>query len=246
MKAFLLAAGLGTRLWPITEEIPKCLIPINGKPLLQIWFELCEIHGITDVLINTHYLANQVTDFIKQKRDATSHLSIKLTYEPDLLGSAGTIFKNRNFVENEKEFFVLYADNLTNIDLGKLIKFHKSHGDLFTMGLFKTDRPTTCGIAELDGNGGVISFEEKPKVPRANLAAAGIYVASPEIFKFFPHYEGKDVDDPLDLGFHVLPKLIGHMYGYLIDGYLLDIGDMASYQRAQREWPTISSSFLGH
>lgn len=260
MKAFLLAAGLGTRLRPLTERIPKCLVPINGKPLLQIWLELCQNHGITEILINTHHLPNKVEEYFKVNGYSLSvnkdvkpgdgqltknlltngrkGLKVILSYESILLGSAGTLLSNRDFVENEDEFFILYGDNLTDADLTNLLMFHRGHGELFSMGLFKTDRPTTCGIAELDGKGKIISIEEKPKNPKTNLAAAGIYVASPEIFKCFPKF-GEEMNGPLDIGFHVLPKLIGHMYGYLINEYLLDIGDMESYQKAQREGPTI-------
>lgn len=264
MKAFLLAAGLGTRLRPLTHTIPKCLIPINGKPLLQIWLDLCQNHGINEIFINTHHLPHLVEDYfkingyslffdrkikLKNREDQLTNnlltyegkgLKIILSYEPSLLGSAGTILANQGFVEGEKEFFILYADNLTNVNLGDLLYFHRSHGDLFTMGLFKTERPKTCGIAELDGDGKIVSFEEKPRNPETNFAAAGVYVASPSIFELFPNKEGKNINEPLDLGFHILPKLTGHMYGYLINEYLLDIGDMKSYQKAQKEWPSIS------
>lgn len=265
MKAFLLAAGLGTRLRPLTYTIPKCLIPINGKPLLQIWLDLCQHHGINEIFINTHHLPHLVEDYfkingyslfcdrkikLKNREDLLTNnlltyegkgLKIILSYEPSLLGSAGTILANQGFVEEEKEIFILYADNLTNVNLGDLLYFHRSHRDLFTMGLFKTERPKKCGIAELDGDGRVISFEEKPKRPKTNFAAAGVYVASPKIFNFSKNNQGDDSNRPLDLGFHILPKLVGHMYGYLLKDYLLDIGDMKSYEKAQREWSTIST-----
>jgi mannose-1-phosphate guanylyltransferase len=158
-----------------------------------------------------------------------------------LLGSAGTLIANQKFVEGENEFLILYADNLTNANLTGLIKFHRGHGDLFTMGLFRTDNPTSCGIAELNENGKILSFEEKPKRPKTNFAAAGVYVASPKIFGFFNKGKRDHLNNPLDLGFHILPKLVGHMHGYLINEFLLDIGDMESYIRAQREWSTIST-----
>jgi len=257
MKAFLLAAGLGTRLRPLTDTIPKCLVPIDGKPLLQIWLDLCQQHRVTEVLVNTHHLPHLVREYFEvngckayadKNKAEELNLStyqhgatrIYLTYEPVLLGSAGTILANREFVDDEKDFFILYGDNLTNANLSELIRFHRSHGELFTMGLFKTDRPTSCGIAELNGDGKIISFEEKPKSPKTNLAAAGVYAASPKIFNFFPNDHREDYLKPLDLGFHILPKLAGHMYGHVIDDYLLDIGDMESYQKAREEWPRIS------
>lgn len=91
MKAFLLAAGLGTRLRPLTDTIPKCLVPINGKPLLQYWIDLFEKHGIDEVCINLHYLSDQVVNFIKAN---PSKIKWHLSYEPELLGSGGTIFSN--------------------------------------------------------------------------------------------------------------------------------------------------------
>jgi len=260
MKAFLLAAGLGTRLRPLTDKIPKCLVPISGKPLMQIWLDLFQKHGITDILINTHHLPHLVEKYFKENGYSLSvnrieetafpnnlstydlgQLRITLSYEPILLGNAGTLLAHRKFVEGEKEFFIVNSDNLTNANLTELAKFHRSHDELFTMGLFKTDRPTACGIAQLDGNGKVVSFEEKPATPKTNLAAAGIYVASPEIFKFFPRKEEIGPYTPMDLGFHVLPRLVGRMYGYLIKDYLLDIGDFSNYQKAQLDWPKISS-----
>jgi len=265
MKAFLLAAGLGTRLRPLTDKIPKCLVPINGKPLLQIWLELCQIHGVTEILINTHHLPHKVQEYFEvngykllvNKRDKkiqgpnsstyylstynSDHMKVVLSYEIELLGSAGTLLVNREFVDNEKEFFILYSDNLTNFNLTELIRFHRSHGKLFTMGLFKTDKPTFCGIAELDEDGRVTSFEEKPKRPKTNFAAAGVYVASPKIFEFFQDDQREELSLPIDLGFHILPKLIGQIYGFVIKDYLLDIGDMESYKKAQKDWLTISN-----
>jgi mannose-1-phosphate guanylyltransferase len=109
------------------------------------------------------------------------------------------------------------------------------------MGLFKTDKPTFCGIAELDEDGRVTSFEEKPKRPKTNFAAAGVYVASPKIFEFFQDDQREELSLPIDLGFHILPKLIGQIYGFVIKDYLLDIGDMESYKKAQKDWLTISN-----
>lgn len=261
MKAFLLAAGLGKRLRPLTNNIPKCLLPINGKPLLRVWLELCQKHEITDVLINTHHLHHLVENYFKDNAYSSSinrnektpfsnklstydhgQLRIILSYEPILQGSAGTLLANRGFVEGAEDVFILYADNLTNANLTEVAKFHRSGDELFTIGLFKTDRPRARGIAELDEDGKVVSFEENPRNPKTTFAAAGIYVASPEIFKCFPSNDGTGSSTPMDLGFNVLPRLVGRMYGYLIQEYLLDIGDMSSYQKAQMDWATISHS----
>src|SRR5690349_17666261 len=107
MKAFLLAAGLGTRLRPITDTLPKCLVPVNGRPLLSYWMDLLEEYGVTDVLINLHYLPDPVRRFADEY---TGGVKIHLMMEEELLGSAGTLHANRDFVEGEEQFFILYAD----------------------------------------------------------------------------------------------------------------------------------------
>ena len=126
MKAFLMAAGLGTRLRPITNTIPKCMVPIQGKPLLAWWMDLFEKHGVSDVLINTHYLPESVRKFIDlYNKNPEHHTKMIESYEPILLGSAGTLRKNRDFVVGENSFLICYADNLTNADLTALAAFHK-------------------------------------------------------------------------------------------------------------------------
>lgn len=232
MKAYLLAAGLGTRLRPITNEIPKCLVPICGKPLLQWWVELFEKHGISDVLINTHYLPAPVREFIN-KNNRSFPVKLYESYEKELVGSGGTVRNNKAFVENEEDFLIAYADNLTNANLSELIEFHgENDGDL-TMALFRTNRPKECGIAALDDNHRIIAFVEKPVEPKSNLANAGIYVASKSIFELMPE------ESFLDFGKDVLPKLIGKMYGWEVKNYLLDIGTMGNYEKAQKDWGEI-------
>ena len=117
--AIVLAAGKGTRLRPLTFQTPKCLVPICGKPLLDYWFDLFELYGIDEILINTSHLAGTVEKHIK---DHSRDLRIKVVYEEVLLGSGGTIKKNRDFVTGEESFFIFYADNLTDINLHDMIE----------------------------------------------------------------------------------------------------------------------------
>src|SRR5215472_34757 len=138
MRAFLLAAGSGTRLHPLTDDLPKCLLPIQGVPLLQIWLENCRACGISEVLINTHAHAQKVRDFVSSK-NGRPHIWIK--EEKELLGSAGTLRDNRGFVVGEQEFFVLYADVLTNIDLRELLAFHRRKKMLATLGIYQVPDP---------------------------------------------------------------------------------------------------------
>jgi mannose-1-phosphate guanylyltransferase len=228
MKAFLLAAGYGTRLKPITDTIPKCLVPINDKPLLGWWIKLFQKHNISEVLINTHYLSHQVSDYIAGLN--VPGMKIKVVYEPELLGSGGTVSNNLDFVNDQEDFLVCYADNLTCVDLSKLISFHQSHSEILTMGLFYTNNPSQCGIATLNEADIITQFVEKPQNPQSNLANAGIYVTNKEICNYFPE------KTTFDFGNHVLPALINRMKGYVFSEYLLDIGTLANYRQASEEW----------
>ena len=234
MKAFLLAAGLGTRLRPLTLTIPKCLVPIHGKPLLQWWVELFSQHGIHEVMINTHYLREPVAEFIRVNNSSHSGVTLHEAYEPELSGSGGMVRDNRDFVDGEDDFLIAYADNLTDTNLTALQNFHENtclkNGGLLSMALFRANHPEQCGIASLDDTLRITAFTEKPKNPSSNLANAGIYIASSEIFSFIP---GEGV---ADFGKDVLPQLVGRMYGWETDGYLLDIGTPENYQKAQDEW----------
>ena len=232
MKAFLLAAGLGTRLRPLTHNTPKCLIPINGKPLLEYWIELMGKHGITEVLISLHHLADKVINFIRNHESQS--VTFQFYKEVELLGSGGSLRENKDFVSGEESFFILYADNLTNINLTELLEYHKLKEQLFTMALNRVEDPHRCGIAELDQNGIVTSFIEKPKNPKSNLANAGIYVAKPEILDLL------STTKIADIGYDLLPQLIGRMAGWETKDYLIDIGTFENLNRAGREWELLT------
>jgi len=234
VKAFLLAAGLGTRLRPLTETTPKILLPINEKPLLEIWLDHLRQHGIREVLINTHWRPEKVEAFLEDQRN--DHIRVVTYYEPSLLGSAGTLLANANWVADGEPFFILYGDNLTNVNLTKMAAFHRRHKFAFTLGVFQAANPKNCGIAEVDEDGVVTSFIEKPKRPKSDFAAAGVYLADRRIFRFFPIKPLDTVSEPLDLGFHVIPRFVGNMKAYPIQDFLMDIGTPESYEQAQELW----------
>lgn len=225
-----MAAGLGSRLRPFTNEIPKCLINVCGKPLLAWWIRLFEEHGIKEVLINLHHLPEKVEKFIKTYN---TNIEFKLFYEEKLLGSAGTLRENKKFVIGEKRFLICYADNLTNYNLTEFLSFNKNNNYNFSMALFRTDKPSEKGIAILDENNVITEFEEKPKFPKSNLANAGLYISSPEILDLIPEY------DVTDIGFHLLPQLVGKMTGWETDDYLIDIGIPTDLERAENEWKNL-------
>lgn len=227
MKAFLLAAGLGTRLKPLTDSIPKCLVPIMGRPLLAWWLDLFERHNIDEVLINLHYLPHTVEEFVRSYK---SKVKVNLFYEKELLGSAGTLLRNKDFVKDEKFFYIMYADNLTNIDLIKFLKDFENSRQNFGMVLFRSANPESCGIVELDQNNIIIDFEEKPQKPKSNLANGGIYIARPRVLELIP------TKSPTDIGFDLLPKLINKMYGYETNDFLIDIGSYKNLEIAEKCW----------
>lgn len=231
MKAFLLAAGNGTRLRPLTDSVPKCLLPIQGVPLLEIWLNNCKAAGITDVLVNTHAHAEAIRQFAAQQ---TTEVRIHIAEEPELLGSAGTVGANREFVAGEEPFFILYADVLTNIDLRRMLELHQQKRLPATLGIYQVPDPSRCGIVRMDRNFIIQDFVEKPLQPVSNWAFAGVMIADSELFNFLPDHR------PADLGFDVLPKMIGKMAGYRTSEYLLDIGTIANYQNAQQSWPGLA------
>jgi mannose-1-phosphate guanylyltransferase len=236
-KAFLLAAGLGTRLKPLTDLIPKCLVPVDGEPMLSIWLSLCERVGLREVLINTHHLPDQIEDWAG--RQAQKPTKIRLAHEPELLGTAGTVAANRSFVEDEDDFFVFYADNLVSTDFDALTAFHCSHDAPLTVALFHSPRPWSCGIALVDDRNRITGFEEKPARPKSDLANAGVYVARRGLFRFLPP------QGFADFATDVFPRLVGEMRGFVIEGCVLDVGTAQNYQEALREWPLVSRRPFG-
>lgn len=228
MKAFILAAGNGTRLRPLTDTTPKCLLPIQGISLLNIWLENCRSAGATDVLVNAHAHAAAVREFAATQK---SGVRVHIAEETQLLGSAGTLAENRDFVAGEKSFLVLYGDVLTNVDLRRMLDFHRQKQLAATLGIYRVPDPTRCGIVSVDDNSTVQSFEEKPARPRSNWAFSGVMIARQEIVDLLPDFR------PADIGFHLLPKLVGQIAAYPISEYVLDIGTVSNYQVAQQSWP---------
>jgi mannose-1-phosphate guanylyltransferase len=230
MKAFLLAAGLGTRLKPITNETPKCLVQINGRPLLEWWIDLLKKHKVQEVLINLHHFPEKVVEFLSMN---SNNVKFNYYYEEMLLGSAGTLRMNKEFVKGEKEFYILYADNLTNINLTEFKNFHRTHNYPFSMALFHSQNPKACGIAELNAESVITDFEEKPKEPKSDLASAGVFISSPDILELIPN------NNLTDIGYDLIPKLIGKMKGWITSDYLLDIGTHQNLKKAEEEWPNV-------
>ncbi len=227
-KALLLAAGLGTRLRPLTYHVTKCLVPIAGRPLLDYWVDQLVAANIQDALINTHHLADQVRAYLDQV-NGRGLLHLEETYEPTLLGSAGTLAANPHFADDADEILIIYVDNFSTVNVKDLLTFHRSHDDPLTMLLFHAPHPKACGIAELDDQDRIIGFQEKPQQPVSDLANAGGYVVNASTYREIAALQA------FDLGFDVLPKYIGRMRGFVWEGYHRDMGTYATYLQAQRD-----------
>lgn len=230
LKALLLAAGLGTRLRPLTDQVPKCLVPIQGKPLLAYWLELLLRGGIESVLVNTHHLAAAVVDF---RETSPWRERVQLIHEPVLLGTGGTILANRAAF-NGRPILVAHADNLSRFSVARLISAHAERPApaAMTMMTFVTDTPQTCGIVETDRSGLMRRFHEKVRHPPGNRANAGVYIIEPEVVDSLASF-GKPV---IDFSTEVIPRFLGRINTFHNDDYHRDIGTPESLRAAAREF----------
>ncbi|GGF52429.1 nucleotidyltransferase family protein [Alteromonas lipolytica] len=228
MKAVLLAAGFGTRLKPLTDTVPKCLVPINGQPLLGFWLDmLSNSPEITEIFINTHYLHQQVEDYLKTE---WSHVTnITCWYEPELLGTAGTLINHSAELEGD-DVLVIHADNLSFFDLAAFInsfRMRPPHCEMSMM-LFATDNPSSCGIVELNDET-VVAMHEKVANPPGNLANGAVYILSATTQKWLA------ATDFSDISTEVIPRLLGKICAWTNTTYHRDIGNPQSYAAAQTE-----------
>jgi len=226
MRAILLAAGCGTRLQPLTNNIPKCLVPINGQPLLDIWLERLSRAGIASFLVNTHYLAEKVEAYVATSRYA-KHTT--LVHEAALLGTAGTLVANVDFYEGE-DGLLIHADNYCRADIQEFLLAHARRPAecVMTMMSFRTDTPSSCGILELDERGVVFGFHEKSALPLGNLANGAVYLLSPELLRMMRG----ELSTASDFSTEVLHRLVGRIYTYETGETFVDVGTPDSYARA--------------
>jgi mannose-1-phosphate guanylyltransferase len=211
--------------------VPKCLVPINGRPLLDYWLELLSAGGLADVLVNLHYLPDQVRGYLAT---CPHPLRIATAFERDLLGTGGTLLRNRDYFRGEPVMLV-HADNLSLFDVGAFVARFATRpaGVDMTMMTFLTDAPETCGIVELDAGGVVRAFHEKVPNPPGRLANAAVYILAPAVLDFIASL-GKD---QVDFSTEVLPKFLGRINTYENSVYHRDIGNPESLRRAEAEYP---------
>ncbi|WP_428564179.1 MAG: nucleotidyltransferase family protein [Solidesulfovibrio sp. DCME] len=224
-KALILSAGLGTRLKPLTDVMPKPMVPVAGRPVLEHLVRLCVAAGIADVAINLHHLPHVVMDHCGNGGAFGARLLYGL--EPELLGTAGAVNNFRDFFT--APFLVLYGDVYLDVDLRAFAAAHEASGAVATVGLYRVDNPTECGLVDRDPDGRITRFVEKPPVAFTDLANAGVYALSPKVLDYIPE------DGFCDFGHDVFPALLAAgepLYGQVLDGYVMDIGSPQKLEKA--------------
>ena len=224
MQAIILAGGKGTRLRPLTQELPKPMIPVLNKPLMEYSIELLKKHNITDIGVTLMFLPQYVKNYFKNGEEQ----GVKLTYftEDIPLGTAGSV----KLAEKELNdtFIVLSGDALTNIDINKILKYHNSINADVTIVLSKQENPLEYGVVLTDTSGKVISFSEKPQWESvfSNTVNTGIYIINKKILEKIP--QNTEFDFSKDL-FPILLKENYNLFGYISEDYWCDLGNPESY-----------------
>lgn len=218
MKAIIMAGGRGSRLMPLTTDIPKPLVKIIDKPVMEHIIELLKKHGITEIGVTLGYKAESIIEYFGDG----AHLGVTLTYfvEKEPLGTAGSVKGAEKFLSDE--FLVISGDAYTDIDLGKAIAFHRAKHSNFTLIATPHKNPIGLGVLEIDPDGKIIQFIEKPQNPRPALINCGIYIINKSILAMIP-------DGFYDFGRQLIPRLTGSLYAYVTYDYWSDIGTLQSY-----------------
>jgi len=222
VKAIILAAGAGSRLDPLTQILPKPLVPITNRPVMEHVLRLLDKHGITQVAANLYHLAEMIPPCFPD-------YDIHYVIEPTLSGDAGGLRACKSFFQDDT-FVVLMGDIVTDVDLSHLIREHRRSGAIASIALQEVENVEQFGIVELDQAGFISGFKEKPRAcdTTSRLASIGIYVFEPEIFEHIPETGN------FMFGKQLFPRLLGQnlqIKGVRLEGYWSDIGTLESYKR---------------
>lgn len=232
---------MGSRLRPLTDTTPKCMVPIMGRPLLDYWLELLgPAEDCSEIIINTHYLPEPVRAYVAQ---SAYRSKIMLVHEEELLGTGGTLVRQLRRLQGD-DALVAHADNLT---LFRLADFQRafatrSEGCVATMMSFASDSPQTCGILEIDAEGVVRGFHEKVSDPPGHLANAAVFLFGREALDIIGSLDPASVHE---ISLDIVPRLIGRMSTWQNTIYHRDIGNTASLAAARAEFPEIYRKFRG-
>lgn len=230
MKAFLMAAGAGTRLRPLTYEIPKPMVPVVNKPVIEYTLETLKRHGINKVALNLHHYPETIKNYFG--KGSKLGMELRYSYEKKLMGTAGGVKLMEKFLDTT--FVVMSGDGLTDINLTKAIRYHQEKRSLATMVLKGVDTRFEYGVTLADKGGRIRKFIEKPRWSDvfANTVNTGIYILEPEVLSYIPRNEF------CDFGMHVWPKLLKmkkRIFGYTMQEFWTDIGNLTEYRRGVRD-----------
>lgn len=228
MKAIILSAGIGKRIRPLTDNIPKVMLPINGKPLLENHINLLKKWGITDIAINLHYLPEKITEYFKD--GSNFGVKINYSYEEELLGTSGAVKKLANFFD--ETFIVIYGDIAVDSNLKNLIDFHKKNNAIATLVVHESDHPEDSDVVEMNGKNDIIKLWKNPHkiMPQSNLTNAALYVLEPEVLEFIPAGESDFIKD-------VFPSLLKNnkkVIGYNTPEFIKDMGTLERYETVKK------------
>jgi mannose-1-phosphate guanylyltransferase len=227
MRGIVLCAGLGSRLRPLTDRMPKSVLPVAGQPLIAHQLRRLAAAGVREVALNLHHLGSLVRDEVGD--GSRFGVSVRYADEPVLRGSAGALLGFPNFFD--RRFVVVYGDVYHEVDIEALAAFHSASGATLTMAATTADDPTRCGVLEIGADGRVRSFVEKPEVAREDAPVnAGIYVCEPHVLDYLPE------SGPSDFGSDIIPKLVESgegVYALSTPAIVQDIGTPAGYERAK-------------
>jgi len=226
MKAFILAAGLGKRLKPLTYKTPKCLLKIKGVPLLDIWLEKLVQAGVKKIYINTNHLSHKI---IKHVNKSIYFKKIKIIKEKKLYGTAGSLYRNLKYFSDSKNLIFLHGDNFTEEKISRLIKFHNKNSlkSCMTIMTFRTDYPKECGIITKDSKNNMIAYYEKVKEFRGNIANSAIYILNK---KFLTEFKKKHKNS-INFSKEVVPHYINRAKVFHSTKKFDDIGTFKNYNK---------------
>lgn len=236
MKALLLAAGFGPRLGNLTKNTPKPLIKVNNKPILAFCLEQLMDAGVSEVIINTHYLADQITEFVNKN---VLPIKIVISHEAELLGTAGTLKKHIDRLA-EEDFIVMHADNYFADTIRSFANDHQSRkvGIYGSLGIFETTTPENCGVVILNNDRTIREFYEKVSNPPSNLANAAIYIFTPLVREsLMALKEGEN-----DISRNLIPMIMNGLYAHHFEGLFVDIGSPDGLRKAENYAAELSRS----
>jgi NDP-sugar pyrophosphorylase family protein len=234
MKVFILAAGFGTRLQPLTKDTPKVMVKIGGKPVLEHLILLCKKHGLRDIIINLHHFAEKIKGYFKD--GSIWDVSITYSFEKRIMGSAGALKYAEKLLGNKEAFYVLNGDVMTNVNLKEMMSFHTSKGGIGTVFVHKTDHPYDSDLVEFDSDFLVRKFfRRKGGDAFKPISKTGAHIFEPHILEFIPAGAKYSLEKQL------IPDLVEKgekLYAFYSDSYSKDIGTSKRLQEVKRDFRT--------